>query len=109
MANDNLSGTWHYLVQNADSNNSCIQLPKDLEDWIEFPQTRISDADPQSFWNNALPFNPELNCFSLEGLNAYAKAGIIMTIHNAQEPWQRFLTSTTLSLLGTTPHWIYPN
>ena len=61
MANDNLSGTWRYLVQNADSNNSYIQPPKDLVDWIEFPQPRISDADPQSFWNNTLPYNSEMN------------------------------------------------
>ena len=75
MANDNLSGAWRYLVQNADSNNSCIQPPEDLEDWIEFPQPRISDADRQSFWNNTLPYNSDLNCFSLEGLNVYAQDG----------------------------------
>ena len=75
MANDNLSGAWRYLVQNADSNNSCNQPPKDLEDWIEFPQPRISDADRQSFWNNTLPYNSDLNCFSLEGLNVYAQGG----------------------------------
>ena len=64
MANDNLSGTWRYFVDNCS-----VQPEKDFESWINFPAI---PAVPQALWDNVTATNAGLNCISQADLQNFS-------------------------------------
>ena len=67
MANDNLSGSWRYMVTRANS------YPlENLESWQDFPHSPMSLEDRAKLWDNITRIDPRWECVPLEKLRAFA-------------------------------------
>ena len=67
MANDNLSGSWRYMVTRANS------YPlEDLESWQDFSPFTNEFEDRAKLWDNITRIDPRWECVPLEKLRAFA-------------------------------------
>ncbi|MEC7219042.1 MAG: Ig-like domain-containing protein, partial [SAR324 cluster bacterium] len=57
MANDNLSGSWRYMVTRANS-----YPEEDLESWQDFPHSPMSLEDRAKLWDNITRIDPRWEC-----------------------------------------------
>ena len=67
MANDNLSGSWRYMVTRVNSYPA-----EDLENWQDFPHSPMSSEDRAQLWDNITRIDPRWECVPLEKLRAFA-------------------------------------
>ncbi len=67
MANDNLSGSWRYMVTRVNSYPA-----EDLESWQDFPHSPMSSEDRSQLWDNITRIDPRWECVPLEKLRAFA-------------------------------------
>ena len=67
MANDNLSGSWRYMVTRANS-----YPVEDLESWQDFPHSPMSLEDRAKLWDNITRIDSRWECVPLEKLRAFA-------------------------------------